>query len=282
MHIIIAMYRAGPKIPHASSDRRDATLVKRAFAVPAAAAERPRLAAIRTKKNSRSGQGSFACRRRRRTLKVVLPIVLPWAYLSLTFVFAITPGATTAMVVSHTLAGGRKRGLLTSLGALTANATQATLAVAGVSALIVKWPEALYLLKIGGALFLAWCGFKSLRRAIGGAPTPIHDALAGVKDHESARPFHEGFMVNMLNVSITSFYIGVVPNFLHPGTMFSGVGGLILLYAAHILIAFSCHVFWITLFFQARALFTRERPRRLLDATFGVLLIALAIRIVMR
>jgi len=219
---------------------------------------------------------------------------LPWAYLSLTFVFAITPGATTALVVSHTLAGGRKRGLTASLGAMTANATQAALAMAGVSALIVRWPEALYVLKIGGALFLAWCGVRSLMRAIGGEPTAVHEALSAAPAHPGTRapahprtsapahPFHDGFMVNMLNVSITSFYIGVVPSFLHPGTVFSGLGGLALLYATHILIAFSCHAFWITLFFQARALFTRERARRWLDATFGVLLIALALRIALR
>ena len=210
---------------------------------------------------------------------------MPWAYLSLTLVFAVTPGATTALVVSHTLSGGRKWGLTASLGAMAANATQATLAIVGVSALIVRWPEALYILKLGGALFLAWCGVKSLRRAIGGAPTPIHQALEGadpqvIADHQ--RPFREGFTVNMLNVSITSFYIGVVPSFLRPGTIFSGVRGLILLYLAHIVIAFSCHVFWITLFYQARALFTRERARRWLDATFGVLLIALALRIALR
>ena len=211
--------------------------------------------------------------------------MLPWAYLSLTLVFAITPGATTALVVSHTLAGGRKRGLTAALGAMTANATQAMLALVGVSALIVRWPEALYVLKIGGALFLAWCGVKSLRRAIGGEPTPIHEALVGTDTSTAAtipRPFHDGFVVNMLNVSITSFYVGVVPNFLQPGTVFSGLRGRAILYAAHILIAFSCHTFWITLFFQARALFTRERARRGLDAIFGVLLIALAIRIALR
>lgn len=210
---------------------------------------------------------------------------MPWAYLSLTLVFAVTPGATTALVVSHTLAGGRKRGFTAALGAMAANATQATLAIAGVSALIVRWPEALYVLKMGGALFLAWCGVKSLRRAIGGAPTPIHEALKTADTRRAAdvpRPFHEGFAVNMLNVSITSFYIGVVPNFQRPGTIFSGVRGLIFLYLAHIVIAFCCHAFWITLFFQARALFTRERSRRWLDATFGVLLIALALRIALR
>ena len=210
--------------------------------------------------------------------------MLPWAYLSLTLVFAITPGATTALVVSHTLAGGRRRGLLTSLGAMSANATQALLAMIGVSALIVRWPEALYVLKIGGALFLVYCGIRSLMRAISGEPTPVHHALAGNRNRDPRFPqaFREGFMVNMLNVSITSYYIGVAPNFLRPDTVFSGLRGLALLYAAHIVIAFSCHMFWITLFFQARALFTRERPRRWLDAAFGVVLIALALRIALR
>ena len=65
------------------------------------------------------------------------------AYLSLAFVFAFTPGATTAVVIRHTLAGGRRRGLTASAGAMTASATQAVLAVAGVSTLLVKWPAGL-------------------------------------------------------------------------------------------------------------------------------------------
>jgi len=88
------------------------------------------------------------------------------AYLSLAFVFAFTPGATTAVVIRHTLAGGRRRGLTASLGAITASALQATLAVAGVSTLLVQWPEGLRLLGIAGALFLGWMGVKSLRAAV--------------------------------------------------------------------------------------------------------------------
>jgi len=199
------------------------------------------------------------------------------------FVFTITPGATTAVVVSHTLAGGRRRGITASLGANLANATQALLAIVGVSALIARWPEALSILKFGGALFLAWVGVKSLRRAFETKGRELFRGDAAASPTEkAARPFHEGFMVNMLNVSITSFYVGVVPNFLQPGTPWAGLRGLVLLYAIHILVAFGCHMFWITLFHQARGLFTRERPRRLLDAAFGVILIALAIRIALR
>lgn len=207
---------------------------------------------------------------------------VPWAYLSLMFVFTVTPGATTAMVVNHTLAGGRRRGFMVSMGANLANATQATLAIIGVSALIAKWPEGLAILKVGGALFLAWVGLKSVWKAYE-LPVFVRTPAGPYEPPSSVRTaFRDGFMVNMLNVAITSFYVGVVPNFLRPGTVFSGVSGLVLLYAIHILVAFACHMFWMSIFHQARTLFTRERPRRLLDATFGAILIALAIRIAVR
>jgi len=57
------------------------------------------------------------------------------------FVFTVTPGATTAVVVRHTLAGGRRRGFAVSLGANAANATQALAAMIGVSALLASWPQ---------------------------------------------------------------------------------------------------------------------------------------------
>ena len=50
------------------------------------------------------------------------------AFLSFTFVFVATPGATTAVVVRNTLDGGRRAGLFAALGAACANATHATVA----------------------------------------------------------------------------------------------------------------------------------------------------------
>lgn len=204
--------------------------------------------------------------------------MIPWAYLTLTFAFAITPGATTAVVIGHTLGGGRRRGLAASLGAMAANGTQALLAMAGVSALLVRWPESLAALKFGGALFLTWLGLKALKRAFGRASADAgRQPVSPIP--RTPQPFRDGFAVNVLNPSITSFYVGVVPGFLSAGSAWRG---LALLYGAHIAMAFACQMFWITLFFRARALFTRDRPRRMLDAAFGVLLIALAIRIAVR
>lgn len=204
------------------------------------------------------------------------------AYLSLAFVFAFTPGATTAVVIRHTLAGGRRRGLTASAGAMTASATQAVLAVAGVSTLLVKWPLGMQILGIAGALFLAWMGLRSLRAAlVAPARTSAHPpAPDRTGSHLSApSPYREGFAINILNPSVTSFYVGVTPTFVAPGSSWRA---LAFLYVAHITIAFSCHVFWASLFNQARTLLAGERPRRWLDGAVGVILLWLAYRIASR
>lgn len=205
------------------------------------------------------------------------------AYLSLAFVFAFTPGATTAVVIHHTLESGRRRGLTASAGAMTASAVQATLAVAGVSTLLVKWPAGLRMLGIAGALFLAWMGVKSLRAAA--APRRAAVDLTRETPHQThvaggpLAAYREGFAINILNPSVTSFYVGVTPTFVPAGSSWRA---LAFLYAAHISIAFSCHVFWSSLFNQARGFFTAERPRRWLDAGVGALLLWLAYRITVR
>ena len=196
------------------------------------------------------------------------------AYFSLAFVFAFTPGATTAVVIRHTLDGGRRRGLTASLGAITASVTLASLALGGVSTLLVRWPAGLKWLGIAGALFLAWMGIKSLRAAMSVPATTRVKSVAG--PHVAPRPYREGFAINILNPSVLSFYVGVTPTFLPPGSTWRG---LVFLYSGHILIVLGCHTFWALLFNQARTLFAGERARRGLDVTVGLLLLWLAARI---
>ena len=105
-------------------------------------------------------------------------------------------------------------------------------------------------------------------------PSRLHPCTS----HPRTRaPFLDGFTINIFNPSITSFYVGVTPTFLVPGATWRS---LAMLYLAHISIAFTCHVFWSSLFNQARTFFAGERPRRWLDGIVGVILIWLAIRII--
>ena len=204
------------------------------------------------------------------------------AYLSLALVFAITPGATTAVVIRHTLEGGRRRGLTVAAGAQSANMIQATLALAGVGVLLSRWPAGLKTIGIAGALFLAWIGTKSLDAAFRTGARSSSTLARGTPEPGNPAPltpFRDGFAVNILNPSITSFYIGVVPTFVAPGSTWRTLASF---YAAHIAIAIACLVFWTSIFNQARAFFTAERPRRWLDAIVGIVLLALALRMASR
>jgi threonine/homoserine/homoserine lactone efflux protein len=199
------------------------------------------------------------------------------AYLSLAFAFAITPGATTTVVIRHTLEGGWRRGLIVSAGAQVASAIQASLALVGVGLLVLQFPDALKLLGYGGAVFILWIGLKSLRAALR-APARASDQMPrnDFAVPRRATPLRDGFIVNILNPSITSFYLGVVPTFVPAGSTWRVAA---LFYAIHITIAFLCHAFWASLLNHAREFFSGGRPRRWLDATVGVLLLYLAARI---
>ena len=214
------------------------------------------------------------------------------AYLSLAFVFAFTPGATTAVVIRHALDGGWRRGLTASLGAITASAIMASLSLAGVSTLLLRWPGGLRLVATAGAVFLAWMALKSLRAALAPArapaPAPVRTsahlpAPVRTSAHLSApvrpRPYREGFAINILNPSVLSFYVGVTPTFLDADSTWRGLLGL---YAAHICVVLGCHSFWALLFNQMRGFFTGEHRRRWLDGAVGVILLWLAYRIASR
>ncbi|MEI6243578.1 MAG: LysE family translocator [Acidobacteriota bacterium] len=198
------------------------------------------------------------------------------AYLSLAFVFAFTPGATTAVVIRHALDGGWRRGLIASLGAITASAIMASLSLAGVSTLLQRWPDGLRIVGTAGAVFLAWMGLKSLRAMLAPARTRPHPS-APVRT--SSRPYREGFAINILNPSVLSFYVGVTPTFLDPDSTWRGLLGL---YAAHLSVVLGCHTFWAVLFNQARGFFTGERRRRWLDGAVGVILLWLSYRVASR
>jgi threonine/homoserine/homoserine lactone efflux protein len=156
------------------------------------------------------------------------------------------------------------------------------LSVVGVGALLLQWPLGLRILRVAGALYLAFIGLRSLRNAIAPRAAAVTGATAApppVASTSLLQPYRDGFTINILNPSVTSFYVGVAPTFVPAGAPWTA---LAFLYAAHISIAFSCHVFWASLFHRARWLFTGERPRRWLDGAIGLILLWLAWRIVGR
>lgn len=196
------------------------------------------------------------------------------AFLSFTFVFVATPGATTAVVVRNTLDGGRRAGLFAALGAATANVIHATVAGLGGATLLRVWPGALDWIRLAGGGYLAWLGLRSLWLAwLGQAPLAL--ALSDTRA-VSHRSWREGLTVNLLGPIILTFYLTVVPTFIRPGWPASAY---VVLAVSHVTMALACHSAWALGLHRMRAAFRHTGPRRALGAATGVALLLLAARV---
>ncbi len=201
---------------------------------------------------------------------VDLPLLL--SYISVTFLLVITPGASTAVVIRSTLAGGTRAGIATAAGAALANSTHGLAAGLGLSLLLQRVPAVLLAIRLAGASFLLWLAVASFRRAW--LQTP-RTTLPGPDSSQlgEGSPFRQGLMVNLLNPPIITFYL-VLPTFL-PAS--AGVAAFALLAAIHVTMAFVVHTAWTVAFARLRDVFTRPSSRRALDIGAGVALLSFAI-----
>lgn len=200
------------------------------------------------------------------------------AFLTFTFVFVATPGATTAVVVRNALDGGRRAGLQAALGAAVANATHASVAGLGGAALLTAWPGSLQAIRVAGGGYLAYLGLRGLWEwlAQGAAPPAMPSAAQPTSSHHS---FVEGLSVNLLGPVILTFYLVVVPTFIRPSWP---RGAYVVLAACHVAMAFACHSAWVLGLDRLRHVLQRRGPRRLLGLATSVALLLLALRVLTR
>jgi threonine/homoserine/homoserine lactone efflux protein len=199
------------------------------------------------------------------------------AYLTFTFLLAVTPGSTTAVVVRNTLAGGRGAGFAAAAGAALANTSQATAAGLGLAVVFARYPSALVVLRLLGAMYLAWLGGNSIWRVVRHSENSLHlPDGEGATRKERAASFRQGLTVNVLNPVVSTFYLVVVPSFLPSG---APRWYYAILAALHIAIALLCHGAWAVAFDRLRAFFTAPAARRTLEAATGVALLGLAARV---
>src|SRR5690606_20375011 len=88
-------------------------------------------------------------------------------------------------------------------------------AALGVSALLAAAPWFFELLRLAGAAYLAWLGFKALRAAL--APAP--EEPEGVAPPAAASPlrvYRQAVVTNLLNPKVIVFYLALLPQFAAP------------------------------------------------------------------
>jgi threonine/homoserine/homoserine lactone efflux protein len=201
----------------------------------------------------------------------VLPV---WSFVAVTLPLVMTPGVSTAVVLRNSVAGGVRAGLQTALGANSGSVCYGLLSAGGLAIALQQWPSAWTALRAAGTIYIAWLGFQSLRRASdprsSSRPDGRQPAIAG----SGLAHLYEGFVTNVLNPAIATFYLVIVPQFVPMGAPVAR--SILILTAVHVLLAGSWHVAWAAAGGTLAHVLSRRRPRQLLELAAGVTLIALA------
>jgi threonine/homoserine/homoserine lactone efflux protein len=206
------------------------------------------------------------------------------AFAALSALLVLSPGATLAVVVETALGYGRRAALLTVAGVGLGNATLATAAAFGLSALLDRWPSALAAIRLAGGLYLAWLGLRGLWRALFAGRPPASDPARGPGaappwEAETGPLSHlgRGLLTNLLNPPVILFYVTMVPQFIGPQDPY--LARALVLGATHVAMSIiwqgSCGL----AVGMAAEHMRRPAVRRALEGLTGAILIALGARL---
>ncbi|SMX37748.1 LysE family translocator [Maliponia aquimaris] len=137
---------------------------------------------------------------------IVDPVML-LAFVPASLALNVTPGPDMMFCLAQGLRGGPRCGWAASAGVTVSGMVHVLLAGLGLGALVAALPGAFDVIRWGGAAYLAWIAWKTLR-------TP----LAGVEAAplSLARAARQGFVVNMTNPKFILFVLAFVPQFVNP------------------------------------------------------------------
>ncbi|WP_372698646.1 LysE family translocator [Arthrobacter sp. JSM 101049] len=131
----------------------------------------------------------------------------------------IIPGLDTVLVLRSSISQGHLHGYATALGINAGAVAWGIAAAVGASALLAASETAFTVLKLAGALYMAWLGATMLWRSFSRTPAAV------VRDQPASRR-RGGLLVswakdagtNLLNPKVGVFYIAMIPQFIPEGT----------------------------------------------------------------
>jgi threonine/homoserine/homoserine lactone efflux protein len=195
------------------------------------------------------------------------------AFLGVSLVVILVPGQDTALTIRNTLVGGRRSGVLTSVGVSTGQASWTLAASAGVVALLRASEPAFVTLRLVGAAYLVFLGVQALLSAArgklegsflaGGSPSRLTPRIA----------FRQGFVSNLGNPKMAVFFTSLLPQF---GSSFASLAAFGLLFCTLTLLWLSAYAVVVA---RAGDFLRRVRIRRRIEGLTGAVLVTLGLRL---
>ncbi|MDF0606272.1 LysE family translocator [Neisseriaceae bacterium TC5R-5] len=130
-------------------------------------------------------------------------------FLGAAVLITLAPGPDNLMVLSHSLAKGRRQGLVFAVACALGCLNHTLLAVLGVSAFIAASPLAFGLLKLAGGVYLLYLGWQAWasvgKRLELQQSQQFTDSLV--------LTFRRGLIANALNPKVVLFFLAFLPQF---------------------------------------------------------------------
>lgn len=144
------------------------------------------------------------------------------AFVTVSIGLIVTPGPSVLLIVSNSLVGGRRNGLLTVLGTSLGMAVPLALAIIGLGSVADRMAGWFNWLRWAGVAWLLFQGLREFR-----SPAPVALSQGNVPGNRCdpgdspqslpgtrPRPVWQGFTVSLLNPTTTPFFFAFLPQFM--------------------------------------------------------------------
>ncbi|MCL1092516.1 LysE family translocator [Shewanella kaireitica] len=184
---------------------------------------------------------------------------------------AMSPGPSLAMVVRHTLGGGRGKGIICAWAHSIGIGVYALVTLLGLAVVLKQAPMVFNGIAIIGALYLAYMGVQALRSKGG-----MSDKLAAGKSTDALTAARDGLAISLFNPKIMLFFLALFSQFVMVADNMTAKGLIVLTP----LLVDGLWYTLIALVLSHSAVLPKLREKAaLIDKLSGVVLILLAVRV---
>ena len=204
-----------------------------------------------------------------------LPVLA--AYAVAVVALTLTPGPDMTFFLGKAVTSGRAAGFAAMLGAATGLLVH-TLAVAlGLSALLAASATAFLVLKVAGAIYLAWLALQALRHGSGLSL----EGRGGARPEPLSRVYLKGLGINLLNPKIIMFFVTFLPQFVSASDPHAAAK---LVFLGVTFIAIGVPICFVMIAFAARLAHLLKRSPRIMrgiDWLFAAVMGGFAVRLLL-
>ncbi|GAA3699985.1 LysE family translocator [Oceanisphaera sediminis] len=188
------------------------------------------------------------------------------------FFVSVTPGMCMTLALSLGMTVGVRRTLWMMVGELVGVGLVACLAVVGVAAIMLQYPQLFQLLKYGGGLYLAWLGIQLWRSRGKLALSPVD---AGPRHIPARTLISQGFITAIANPKGWAFFIALLPPFIDNKAPLTGQ--LLMLVSIILSLEFICMLLYATSGRTLSRVLQQKGKVKLMNRIAGSLMLGVAL-----